>query len=250
MTPSLQTRRILLTRPEPQASIFAERLRSLGAEVDCFAGVQIRLQHPSGTELAVLNNADWVIFVSGNAVKGLHACEGFAACRTASLAAIGAATAQALEQIGHAPSIHAPSPYNSEALLRIDALCAVDGQHIVIVRGQDGREYLAEKLRRRGATVDYLCVYHRDLPEHTLSFNQLPHGVPQAVCITSVEIARNLKQCVAPEEHELLLEQALIAGNRRIGDACAELGYTHVAALARNPGDEAMLQALLDYFSV
>ena len=248
MNSPLHARRILLTRPEPQASLFAERLRTLGALVDCFAGVRIRINHPPPAELAALSTADLIFFVSRNAVQGLQACDGFTACRTAALAAIGKATAQALDEIGHTPSMQAPSPYNSEALLRLDALRDLDGRHVVIVRGQDGRETLAEELRQRGASVDYLCAYHRAPPENTLSFKCLPHGVPDALCITSVEIARNLKQCIASEEYSMLLEQALVAGNSRIADACAKLGYTHVAMIANNPRDDAMLAALLDYF--
>ncbi len=249
MTAPLKDRRILLTRPDPQVRPLAERLRAQGAHVDCFAGLRIRLTPPLSERLALLDQAHFVIFVSTNSVRGLHGADGFKHCAQASFIAIGEATAQALEDVGYPAALHTPPPYNSEALLSLDTLQTLDGQRGVIVRGQDGRKLLAQQLRQRGATVDYLCVYHRDLPEAELSLEALPHGPPEAMCITSVEIAKNLIQCVAPQERTTLLQQALIAGNVRIAEACASMNYNNLAAIANNPGDDAMLDALHHYFS-
>ena len=49
-------------------------------------------------------------------------------------------------------------------MLAESALQNVSGRNIRIIRGDGGRELLADTLRKRGATVDYLSVYERMLP--------------------------------------------------------------------------------------
>ena len=143
----------------------------------------------------------------------------------------------------------APPPYNSEALLSTPALQNLEHRRVVIVRGQSGREMLAEELSRRGAEVQYLEVYRRDPPTETLSLEEIPGGPPEAICVTSVEIAENLLRCIPPEEEAVLRQSALIVGNTRIADACRKLGYTAPAGVASNPGDDAMTDALTCYFA-
>ncbi|AIR89012.1 uroporphyrinogen-III synthase [Pseudomonas cremoricolorata] len=57
---------------------------------------------------------------------------------------------------------------DSEALLALPALQRVLAAQprILIVRGVGGRELLAERLAEQGASVDYLELYRRCLPDH------------------------------------------------------------------------------------
>lgn len=79
---------------------------------------------------------------------------------------VGAATAQILA--GHGLDVHYPATGDdSEALLQLPALreaIARPGAKVLILRGQGGRELLAERLREQGASVDYLELYRRFLP--------------------------------------------------------------------------------------
>lgn len=251
MSSVLSGRRILLTRPEGQVEPLAARLREQGAEVSHFPAISITLVSPAKANLAVIEQADHVVFVSVNAVRGLkEALDKYPdVCLAAEIAAIGPATAEALRQAGHESVIVAPPPHNSEALLSTSHLRDLEHRKVVIVRGQSGREMLAEELRRRGAEVQYLKVYRRDPPDGTLSLERMPGGPPEAICITSVEIAENLLECTVPEEKDTLLRCPFIAGNRRILNACLELGYTALPGIADNPGDDAMFEALRTYFS-
>ena len=79
---------------------------------------------------------------------------------------VGAATAQILDDYGL--RVFFPEEGDdSEALLDLAQLqTAISGYDpkVLIMRGEDGRELLAERLRERGVTVDYLPLYRRHLP--------------------------------------------------------------------------------------
>lgn len=252
MSSVLSGRRILLTRPEGQVEPLAARLREQGAAISHFPAIRITLTPPDSTAQAMVEQATYVIFASTNAVRGLMAGSDSlvdAVRHATGVAAIGPATEKVLSQAGLEPDVVAPPPYNSEALLSTPMLQDLEHRHVVIVRGQSGREMLAEELERRGAKVHYLEVYRREPPTDTLSLGEIPDGPPEAICVTSVEIAENLLRCVASEEKAELQRSAFIVGNTRIADACRKLGYTAPAGVADNPGDDAMFEALRTYFS-
>ncbi len=81
---------------------------------------------------------------------------------------VGAATAQVLADQGY--TVHYPhTGDDSEALLELQALreaIARPDARVLILRGEGGRELLAERLRERGASVDYLELYRRFLPTY------------------------------------------------------------------------------------
>ncbi len=190
------------------------------------------------------------IFISANAARGLAPhwpiLHPPAVPR---IAAIGHATARALQEHGLEVDLKASPPYNSEALLALDEFQALPDRRVVIVRGQGGRELLAAELHRRGAAVHYLEVYRREPPAAMLSLKNLPHGLPELICVTSAEIAINLLQCIAPQERTTLLNCPLLAGNERIAEACRGRGYAIIGGIASNPGDDAMIDAILRNFT-
>ncbi len=251
MSRTFSGRRILLTRPEGQVEPLAARLREQGAQVSHFPAIRIALTPLDSTAQALAEQATFVVFVSTNAVRGLIAGSDQlvqTVRRASMIAAIGPATEAALEQAGLEPGIVAPPPYNSEALLSTSFLQDLKHHRVVIVRGQSGREKLAEELRNRGAEVQYLEVYRRNPPDGALSLKETSGGPPDAICVTSVEIAENLRECIVPEEKNDLMGCGLIAGNARIAAACQKLGYTALPGIADNPGDDAMFKALKTYF--
>ena len=81
---------------------------------------------------------------------------------------VGAATAQILDDYGL--QVFFPERGDdSEALLELpqfqEAVSGYDPR-VLIMRGEDGRELLAERLRAQGVRVDYLPLYRRNLPQY------------------------------------------------------------------------------------
>nr|WP_178131798.1 uroporphyrinogen-III synthase [Pseudomonas sp. C2B4] len=81
---------------------------------------------------------------------------------------VGAATARILEDHGLEVSFPEEGD-DSEALLELanlrEAIARPDPR-VLILRGEGGRELLAERLRERGASVEYLELYRRELPQY------------------------------------------------------------------------------------
>lgn len=151
---------VLVTRPAQLAGELIEAVTAAGGEPFAFPVIDIvaRPTDAVAAELAGLAPADVIVFVSRNAVAyGLEALRGSAA----RIAAVGPATARALEAAGHAVDVVPASGFDSEHLLAHPALEDVAGKRVRIVRGDGGRELLAETLTQRGATVDYVAVYRR-----------------------------------------------------------------------------------------
>ncbi|VVN26311.1 Uroporphyrinogen-III synthase [Pseudomonas fluorescens] len=81
---------------------------------------------------------------------------------------VGAATAQILADHGLDVSFPCEGD-DSEALLELAPLreaIARPDPRVLIMRGEGGRELLAERLRELGASVEYLELYRRDLPHY------------------------------------------------------------------------------------
>jgi uroporphyrinogen-III synthase len=83
--------------------------------------------------------------------------------------AVGPGTAQVLRNFDW-PVVMSDRGVTSEDLLALTGLQKVEGKKIALFRGVGGRELLAETLRARGATVDYLELYYRHTPDYSWDF--------------------------------------------------------------------------------
>ncbi len=164
--PGLNGARVLVTRPAGQAEHLCELIESRGGVPVRFPTLLIVAHQPEGQALADAATSDWLIFTSSNAVDfAIPAFGGkMPGWRGARLAAVGAATAEALRRAGCEVACVPASEFSSDGLLAEPALQQVAGLRCTIVRGVGGRDKLAVGLRARGAAVAYLEVYSRKLP--------------------------------------------------------------------------------------
>jgi uroporphyrinogen-III synthase len=152
----LAGRRIVITRPEPDAARLAARLRGMGAVPVLVPSIRIEFTDPPELDraLAEIRSYDWVIFTSRSGVEAVF--RRTTSLRGPKVAAIGPATARALKARGIEPDL-VPRQYVAEAIL--DALGDVRGLAFLLPRADIAREALAEGLEMRGARVVEIAAY-------------------------------------------------------------------------------------------
>lgn len=242
---------VLVTRPEPQAAPLSRLLEEAGARVFRLPAIDIVPAADRSSLRAALGPLDrfrWVLFVSANAVRhGAFLLDGR---RNLPLAAVGPATAAALESAGLRVALVPASGFDSESLLATPELTNVARARVLIVRGDGGRELLGDELRRRGADVQYAEVYARRCAQ------PVPGAVPalegawlagriDVVTATSAELLKCLVEILSPAGRALLRGSVLLAGGSRIADAARRMGHEGEIVVANAADDASLMDALV-----
>lgn len=237
--------RLLLTRPRQQAAAWAESLRALGVEVVLLPLIEIAPADDVGeAELAwtELPQAALAMFVSPNAVMHFFSRRPLGAAWPAQTlaATVGPGSAQALREAG-VPAALIVQPAADAASLDSEHLWPQleghdwQGRLALVLRGEGGRDWLAQRLRERGAEVRYRSVYRRRCP--SLDAQQrarLAAAVDQPLqhvwLFSSAEALGCLDKELAPRQD--WSRSACIATHERIAARARSLGFAHVV-LAR-----------------
>jgi len=172
-------RRILVTRARHQAGQLSDRLRVLGAEIVEIPAIEIVPPESYANLDCALRNLSqspsyygWLIVTSGNGVQALAGRMrelgiGAADFAGAKIAAVGSATARALEAAGLAVML-TPKEYVAESLVEVLG-DHVRGQRVLLVRAAIARDVIPDELRARGATVDVVDAYRTEVPEESVT---------------------------------------------------------------------------------
>lgn len=165
--------RLLLTRPADECVALAAQLAEQEVQSSSLPLLAIEPLEETPSQRACLQELgrySAVIVVSKPAARlALERIEGRALPVPPALPwfSVGAATAEILQ--GHGLTVHYPaSGDDSEALLALpelqQALTQAPSPRVLILRGEGGRELLAERLGAMGVQVDYLALYRRNRP--------------------------------------------------------------------------------------
>lgn len=237
---------VLNTRPTQTANELTEAIRSHGGRVVAFPVLEIAPRDAEAVraEAEALPAADVTIFVSRNAAEfGSR----FASGR---VAAVGPATASALEARGCHVDIVPESGFDSEHLLESPELVDADGRTFRIVRGDAGRELLADELSNRGGRVDYLAVYERRLPDYSdAELNDIADlfssGDVDAIVVMSVKTLENLDALMPANCAEAFHRTPLVSPAARVIKELHKRGPGRPAALAASPRPDDILDAIV-----
>lgn len=253
MSSPLRGKRILQTRPAHQSAGWQQTLADAGAHCDSIPMLAIAPVTDAAAVQAIKNlvldfdQFDHAIFVSQNAVQyGFDWLDDYwpQLPQGPRFYAIGAATARAIAAHGPEPERDGEcGSMDSEALLALPPLQSLQGDRVIIFRGQGGRTLIGDTLEQRGARVAYCELYQRLLPEDARQQLSTYSLTPDAITVHSGETLENLHQCLLQTRRQDLLAIPLVCPSTRVAARARELGFTGATAAA-NAGDPAMLSAV------
>lgn len=229
---------VLITRPSNQSRLTQQALEAAGARVLAIPLIEIRaLDDESAIQdlkdkVLNLDHYQSLIFVSNNAVDfGGNFINDFwpQFPLAVQVIAVGPTTAEAAREMLSCEVIHASTGMTSEDILRLPQLQEIQQKKIGIVRGQGGRELLAESLRERGAEVDYLEAYTRSPIEYEgRDFcERLRAAGVNVLTVSSGESLDRLSALLA-DKAELMQDLDLLVPSERVAERATAAGYLKV----------------------
>ena len=255
---ALSGQRVLITRPAHQQPPLITGLQARGAKTISLPLLAITA--PSRGEqadvlrrqLLALDSYELLVFISSNAVReGCKAIDDYWPQFPVGLdlLAIGPSTAALAEELTGQRVRSAAGGMTSEDLLELDSFTNIEGRRIGIFRGEGGRDFLAQQLRKRGAQVDYFDVYRREeLNYEDIQIREaLIESEPTLLTAMSGQTLQALRSLIdqLSEPHaDKLLTLPVIVPSQRVRDLAAEMGFENPIA-APGADLDALLQALV-----
>ena len=250
---SLNGAGVLITRPGHQSAELARLVEKAGGVPVLFPAIEIEPTASASQLLSKfhsLSRHDLAIVISSNAANYGEPVLAELVVQNVRLAAIGPATARTMKHLGCRPGVVPASGFNSEALLADEEFRDMAGRRVLILRGQGGRELLGDTLRHRGATVDYLEVYRRILPQpgsgEVEKIESLwAQGGIRFVAANSVETLDNLVKLLTQDGQRLLRASRIVTISERVVRKAEQIGIAAPVLLAGSSKDQAMLDIML-----
>ena len=163
----LTGRRITVTRSANQVGSLREKLRKAGAEIIELPLIEIQPESDKETVEDVfeeINSYEWLVFTSANGVRFFFDLffDWFRDIRALGLvriAAIGHATAGAIEKLHLNVEVVPEKPLSEELAAALEAQQTLDNTKILVVAGNRNRDVMVQRLEEARAIVDTLQVY-------------------------------------------------------------------------------------------
>ena len=226
--------RILVCRPEPEASRLADAIRAAGHTPLVLPLIERHPLPETPEQRSLIQDLDHfhhIIAVSPYAARqlldridpwwpqfptGIH------------WYGVGKGTASVLESAGLTP-VSPSRGWTSEALLEAPELASLEHEKVLIARGDHGRELLRKTLQERGARVTVLPLYRRRCPEHQPEQLRtlLGDAPPDAIIALSGETLNNLIALGENSVHNLY-NALLVVPAARVAEQARDAGFRRV----------------------
>ncbi|WP_027896534.1 uroporphyrinogen-III synthase [Zestomonas thermotolerans] len=244
--------RLLITRPAEECAALAATLAEQGVYASSLPLLEIEPLPETAEQRALILELDRypaVIVVSKPAARiGCELVDRYWPQPPARQVwfSVGAATGQLLQDYGF-ETCWPTQGDDSEALLdlpRLAEVLAVPDPRVLILRGEGGREFLAERLRGQGVSVDYLELYRRSLPDYPSG--TLPRRIAEeglnGLVVSSGQGFEHLRQ-LAAEDWPALARLPLFVPSPRVAELARAAGAENVVD-CRGASAVALLAAL------
>jgi uroporphyrinogen-III synthase len=230
--------RLIVTRPQAQADALVAELRAAGVDAVALPLIDIVTvadPHPLRAAWDRMATCALLMFVSANAVQHFMRLRPPSAAWPPGLlaASTGPGTSAALRKAGVPPDLLVEPDgevFDSEALWQRLHTCDWQGRHVLVVRGEGGRDWLAEQLRERGAAVEFVAAYRRVPPQldagaRALLDAALAQPQQHLWAISSSQALVHLARLVPEADWRA---SAAVAPHPRIVSALQQLGFGQV----------------------
>jgi uroporphyrinogen III methyltransferase/synthase len=246
----LHNKRILVTRAEDQAQPLIERIRQLGGDPVQFPTIGFAPLEDFGTLDAALERADrfnWIVFTSANGVRFVaermqERGQGVQTLSGGRVAAIGPATARALESLGIRVDF-VPTRFLGEQIAT--ELPIEPGQSALLLRADIASDVLARRLIERGVLVTNVNAYRTVRPETGRQRETPDLSSIDAVTFTSSSTVRNFNEILDGRRDALAHAEVFCIGPVT-ADTARELGW-RVDAVAEEHPIDGLVGAIVKY---
>jgi|SRR5271166_1176750 len=246
---------VLVTRPEQQAMPLCRLLAAEGAVSFPFPAIDIKPlaeRRDLIARVGQLEHFDLIVFVSANAVR--FGAQLLDQKRDLPLAAVGPATARALNQAGYRVAVVPADGVDSEALLAHPRLQHLVGRRILIIKGSGGRELLATALAERGAIVELADVYERvPATRSAAELAELERHFAadriQVITATSVELGASLLRMATPALRAYVERVHWLVPSARVAESLGKSGLRAPLVQAASAEDHDLVAALIRWRS-
>ncbi len=234
---------VLVTRPRDQAGPLVAALDASGLEPLVIPTIEVRAADPAPLAAAAgsLATFDWVVVTSANGARALLAALAAAGVDPASArwAAVGSATAAALEEAGVHPAF-VPARGTGESLG--DGLPVEPGSRVLLARTDIADERLPDRLEAAGALVVQVVAYRTvEAPEPSRAplVAAVRSGSIDAIVFTSGSTVRGLLALLPPDLREAARATLACCIGEPTASAAREAGFVRVETSA-SPRAEAV----------
>ncbi|MDX1694609.1 MAG: uroporphyrinogen-III synthase [Ketobacteraceae bacterium] len=239
---------VLVTRPEDQAAGWVAAIESRGWQAVVFPTLAIcplKLTPELRQRVLDLDRYQGVICVSANAARlGLSLLSDYWPQWPVrqDWYAVGPATAEVMAD--YQLPVKVPGRHDSEGVLDFPRLQAVAEQRFLVLKGAGGRDAIQRELQRRGALVDELPLYEREMPDTDLDIFQtwFRADVQHYVAISSGDGLKNFLGMVGSQVKEIC-QLPLVVVSERLGKFARDQGFTRVL-VAQGASGEALAEAI------
>lgn len=255
----MRGKRILITRARDQSSVFAVRLKKLGAEVTEFPTIEIlppRSWKKLDEAMNRLRSYDWIVFTSANGVHFFwqrlkEKRKNLSLLSSLNVAAIGPATAKRLQEKGIRVS-YKPKEFIAEGILRGFKKKELKGKRILLARAKKARDILPNGLREMGAEVDVVEVYRTAKPRGgSKRLKQLlTNGNLDVITFTSSSTVNHFVDLLKEEDLNRILKGIIIASIGPITSQTAKKWGMRVQIQPKQYTIPGLTQAIAKYFGM
>ena len=239
-------KRVVVTRSVEDVDRLAERLTSAGHVAVKLPLLAIEAIQSSLDIDNLPRTTVAIIYTSGNAVRhGFEAISQATINEASMTIAVGAKTRDALSKKG--VRAESPAREDSEGILALLESLDQSPTHVVLVKGQGGRDLIETRLNHLGICLTIIECYRRvwpDVPEANF-LSAVSIESPSIIHVASGETLTRLTDLCWAHGVDALNTHTLVVPSQRVADQARELGWQS-RIVADGAGDEALLEAVAD----